>query len=85
VKTYTYKDHTIALDFSYDRGTRRFRPMAVISWKISEVNQGQHFLNSHERCDTSVYALAVALEEAKSWIERRIVESMVYSISTKAD
>ena len=48
--------------------------MAVISWSVSEADQGQHFLNSTARCDTSVYALAVGLDEAKSWIDRRILE-----------
>ena len=49
--------------------------MALISWKLSEANQGQHSLNSTARCDTSVYALAVALDEAKSWIDIRILEA----------
>ncbi len=63
------------LDFSYDRGTRKFRPMASISWKISEVKEGQYFLNSNERCETSLYALSVALNEAVAWIDRRMLES----------
>jgi len=49
--------------------------MAVISWNISEADHGQHFLNSTERCTTSLDALAVALEEATAWIDRRILES----------
>ena len=74
VQTRTYKNHTIALDFSYDIRTRRYGPMADIIWNISEADQGRHFLNSNERCTTSLYALAVALDEATSWIDRRLFE-----------
>ena len=74
-QTRIYKHHTIALDFSYDRGTRKYQPMAVINWNISEADHGKHFLKSAERCTTSLYALAVALEEAMSWIDKRMIES----------
>ena len=77
VNTHTYRNHTILVDFSYDRGTRKYRPMASISWKISEVEEGQYFLNSKERCDASLYALSVALNEAVAWIDRRMLESKV--------
>lgn len=71
VQTRSYKKHIIVLDFSYDRGTRKYRPMAIIKWKISESDEGEHFLNSNARCDTALYALATALDEATSWIDRR--------------
>lgn len=73
VRSHIYRNHLITLDFSYDdRGNRKFRPMAIITWKISEGVEEQHFVDSNERCDTGLYALAVALKEAVSWIDRRV-------------
>ena len=71
VQTRSYNKHIIVLDFSYDRGTLKYRPMAIIKWQLSESDNGEHFLNSNERCDTAPYALAVALDEATSWIDKR--------------
>lgn len=83
VQTRIYKNHTIALDYSYNRGTRTYRPMAVISWNISEADRGKHVLNSTERCTTPLNALAVALGEATLWIDRRILESKVHQAPSK--
>ena len=58
--------------------------MASISWIISDADHGQHFLTLNERCDTSVHALAIALGEAKSWIDKRILESKVYPSSPES-
>ena len=40
------------------------------------MNARQHFLNSTERCPASLDALAIGLEEARSWIVDRRCESV---------
>lgn len=69
---HTYKDHTIVLACSYDLAARTLRPMALISWKITKANKGETSLSPGDHCSTSLSALAVAFEDAKAWIDRRL-------------
>ena len=67
--TVVYKDHSVACHVSLSRDQKNFVPMAAISWK----SQGRllvYFLRSNKECPNGEDANAVALEEAKLWVDR---------------
>ena len=66
-----YKDHTIISLGDFDVYTGKFIPVASITWN-SNGNRAEHVLTSSERCLTHLYAMALALDEAKSWVDRRL-------------
>lgn len=65
-----YKDHAITLLAGLDEDTGAFAPEASITWKTGAVNRIEHSFTSSILCASRVWALALALDEAKSWIDR---------------
>jgi hypothetical protein len=71
--TVVYKDHTIACHIALSPDEKHFFPRAAISWK----RQGRllvYFLRSDKKCSNGEDANAVALEEAKLWVDRHQLE-----------
>lgn len=70
--TQNYRDHAITVLAGLDEYTGAFLPEASITWKSLEGNHMEHSLTSTTVCLTIMYALAVALDEAKVWIDERL-------------
>ena len=70
-----YKDHTVILSAGSDENTGKFTPVASIAWETHDGIHAEHSFTSPERCITRLYAIAVAFDEAKSWIDRRLNHS----------
>jgi hypothetical protein len=68
-----YKDHTIACHVVLSPDQKHFVPRAAISWKI-EGRLLVYFLRSNKECSNGEDANAVALEEAKLWVDRHQLE-----------
>jgi hypothetical protein len=73
---FLYKDHSIYCSGARDKNTGKYEPVASITWTTSEGNRAEHFLTSSERCHTQIYAVAVALDEAKLWIDRDLAKRL---------
>jgi hypothetical protein len=67
-----YKNYSITVFAALEESTGKFIPEAVISWEGRDDNQVEHTLTFAIPCLTSLYAMAVALDEAKLWIDRRL-------------
>jgi hypothetical protein len=52
--------------------TGKYLPQAVISWEDRDGNKVEQTLTFATPCLTSMYATAVALDEAKVWIDQRL-------------
>jgi hypothetical protein len=73
-----YKDHAIVIT-GRPAGSADdpvgYVPVAVISWNRPDVRRRvMQVLKSEKLCDTPEQASAVALEQAKAWVERHRVK-----------
>jgi len=67
-----YKDHAITLLAGLDEDAGGFVPEASITWKTGAGNHIEHSFTSSILCASRVWALALALDQAKEWIDRRL-------------
>ena len=70
--TTIYKDHTITLQVSLSPDLKKLVPTAAVSWK----SQGRllvYFLRSKQECSNGEDANAVALAEAKLWVDQHAI------------
>jgi hypothetical protein len=70
--TENYKGHAIILLAGFDEETGAFVPGSSITWASVEGKHMEHSLASTAPCFTLIYALAIAFDEARLWIDRRL-------------
>jgi hypothetical protein len=69
-----YKRYTIVVFAGHENSTGNYMPGAVILWTDNDGKKVDRSLTFRSPCLTSLYAMAVALDEAKGWIDQRLDE-----------
>jgi hypothetical protein len=68
-----YKDYTITPGAIRHERTGRYEPTVHIAWRGADGKEDWVSFTLDERCPTFNDAIAVALEQAKTWANRWIV------------
>ena len=72
MKTLSYRDYTITPGAIRDERTGKYEPTVHIAWRGADGTEDWVSFTLDERCTTSNDAIAVALEQAKTWADRWI-------------
>ena len=70
MNTFCYKDYTITPGAVRDESTGKYAPKVHIAWRGADGNDDWYSFTLKERCATFNDAIAVALEQAKTWADR---------------
>jgi len=73
MKSLVYKDYTITPGAIHDECTGKYAPTVQIQWRGTDGEDESYSFTLRERCSTLNDAIAVALEQAKTWADRWLV------------
>jgi hypothetical protein len=73
MKRLSYKDYTITPSAIHDESTGKYAPTVHIAWRGADGKDDSYSFTLREQCSTFNDAIAVALEQAKTWADRWLV------------
>jgi hypothetical protein len=73
MKRLVYRDYTITPGAIYDENTGKYASTVHIAWGGADGTEDWVSFTLDERCTTFSDAIAVALEQAKTWADRWLV------------
>jgi hypothetical protein len=73
VKSLFYKEYTITPEAVRDESTGGYAPKVHIAWRATDGSDDSYSFTLRERCSTFNDAIAVALEQAKTWADHWLV------------
>jgi hypothetical protein len=76
-----YRGYTIVTSATQEEETRKFVPLASLSWEQPEGRRHMHLLSSHRRCLMLETALQAAATEAQLWIDRRFRKQLLSKLA----
>jgi hypothetical protein len=72
--TLLYKDHAIIAAGKRDSITGKYKPTVHIAWQTPDGRRETHSFSLPNRCATFDEASSAAVEAAKTWVDRRLID-----------